>query len=568
MLLVDFRVGRRQNARLGNGRTRRMQSPSGNVCMYPAYNSLRPWTRKAALFLNDADKARGSNETTGKPGDPRENPPTNGIVRLDSDMQKSGSDPAEDRTRFALVGGELLASHWFTPGFSQVGIMLDNAACWRFFSGISRFPRPCILVLLLSHLISSSSALKTPISQFNLIQVVVTLLSCRFEPMILASRNMSGGDPQLENVESAATVSGFSRGTTVSFHLLSRRRSTHTTSYLTHPPSRPERRGWGWDEFSNVLGLFPFWRSSLWTGKNQWLEVPEIKSSQPEIPGIASFARVFQQEENLHTRLNPSPNRVWTTHCRCVRLEAGDVCRGFSSVLSAVLRSGRPVRREGGGRRRQPDVRGTTHVLGPAEARERFLIVRELLISRNGEPGSIPGWTMQLVGGFSQGSPFSHRPFISALHHAHLASPSSALKTSILRAAQISSLTHFNRRVDWLVCAQRTFKDIRLHGAKSQYTLQAEFDRNLVCRLMCTIPCSTQVSKVYLTDATLGIQDIQGHPRIANLHVQDVQVMMSELCEKMRHRLYVPARYATRQFGDLFAAVDLATLVIRLNGCA
>ncbi|KAJ8874007.1 hypothetical protein PR048_024847 [Dryococelus australis] len=57
-------------------------------------------------------------------------------------------------------GGEVaraLASHHgnlgsfrvgFTPGFSHVGIVLDDAACWRVFSWYSRFPRPCIPVPL------------------------------------------------------------------------------------------------------------------------------------------------------------------------------------------------------------------------------------------------------------------------------------------------------------------------------------------------------------------------------------------------------------------------------------
>ncbi|KAJ8866051.1 hypothetical protein PR048_033575 [Dryococelus australis] len=42
----------------------------------------------------------------GKTGDPRENPPTSGMVRHDSHMRKSGGDPAGYGTRFALVGGE------------------------------------------------------------------------------------------------------------------------------------------------------------------------------------------------------------------------------------------------------------------------------------------------------------------------------------------------------------------------------------------------------------------------------------------------------------------------------
>ncbi|KAJ8866332.1 hypothetical protein PR048_032175 [Dryococelus australis] len=57
-----------------------------------------------------------------------------------------------------------------------------------------------------------------------------------------------------------------------------------------------------------------------------------------------------------------------------------------------------------------------------------------------GLPPEIRKWescrTMPLVGGFSQGSPVSPRPCISALLHTRLAPP------SLLRAAQISSLTH------------------------------------------------------------------------------------------------------------------------------
>ncbi|KAJ8867893.1 hypothetical protein PR048_031698 [Dryococelus australis] len=59
-------------------------------------------------------------------------------------------------------------------GFSHVGIVPDDAAGRRVFSGISRFSRPFIPSLLHSHLISHSSALKTsllraaPFSQLNL----------------------------------------------------------------------------------------------------------------------------------------------------------------------------------------------------------------------------------------------------------------------------------------------------------------------------------------------------------------------------------------------------------------
>ncbi|KAJ8866563.1 hypothetical protein PR048_032422 [Dryococelus australis] len=39
------------------------------------------------------------------------------------------------------------------PGFSQVGILPDNAAGGQIFSGISRFPRPCIPASLHTHLV-------------------------------------------------------------------------------------------------------------------------------------------------------------------------------------------------------------------------------------------------------------------------------------------------------------------------------------------------------------------------------------------------------------------------------
>ncbi|KAJ8884384.1 hypothetical protein PR048_016241, partial [Dryococelus australis] len=48
-----------------------------------------------------------------------------------------------------------------TPGFSQVGIVPDDVAGWRVFSGISRFLRFSISVPLCSQLASPSSALKT-----------------------------------------------------------------------------------------------------------------------------------------------------------------------------------------------------------------------------------------------------------------------------------------------------------------------------------------------------------------------------------------------------------------------
>ncbi|KAJ8868985.1 hypothetical protein PR048_030531 [Dryococelus australis] len=79
-----------------------------------------------------------------------------------------------------------------------------------------------------------------------------------------------------------------------------------------------------------------------------------------------------------------------------------------------------------------------------------------LLASRQGESGSTVGtgslpdfhmWescqTMPLVGGFSRGYPCNARPCVPALFHFHLVSPSSALKSSLLRNVQISQLNSY-----------------------------------------------------------------------------------------------------------------------------
>ncbi|KAJ8894355.1 hypothetical protein PR048_006984 [Dryococelus australis] len=58
-------------------------------------------------------------------------------------------------------GGSILGG--LAPGFSQVGIVPDGAVSRRVFSRISRFLRPCIPMLLYSHLFSPSSALKASI---------------------------------------------------------------------------------------------------------------------------------------------------------------------------------------------------------------------------------------------------------------------------------------------------------------------------------------------------------------------------------------------------------------------
>ncbi|KAJ8896395.1 hypothetical protein PR048_001739 [Dryococelus australis] len=112
------------------------------------------------------------NARAGETGYPRENPQTSGIIWPDSHIRKSGSDPASNRTQFTwgeasslttmpTTTSTLLASHQaepcsipgrVTPVFSQVGIVPDDAADLRVFSGTFRIPCPCIPALIHAHL--------------------------------------------------------------------------------------------------------------------------------------------------------------------------------------------------------------------------------------------------------------------------------------------------------------------------------------------------------------------------------------------------------------------------------
>ncbi|KAJ8880552.1 hypothetical protein PR048_017022 [Dryococelus australis] len=72
-----------------------------------------------------------------------------------SDHDAKGASVAERLAYSTPTKGELGSMPcWVTPGFSQVTIFLDDAVDRRVFSGISRFPRLYIPALLHSHLIS------------------------------------------------------------------------------------------------------------------------------------------------------------------------------------------------------------------------------------------------------------------------------------------------------------------------------------------------------------------------------------------------------------------------------
>ncbi|KAJ8872158.1 hypothetical protein PR048_025760 [Dryococelus australis] len=104
------------------------------------------------LFTHSLTYMRGR----GKLEIPEKTRRTSGIVRGDFRTRISVSDPTGNRTRSALMGGNLLASHQDEHGsipglvteFSHVGIVPYYAVGQWVFSGVSRFPRPFIPVLL------------------------------------------------------------------------------------------------------------------------------------------------------------------------------------------------------------------------------------------------------------------------------------------------------------------------------------------------------------------------------------------------------------------------------------
>ncbi|KAJ8870003.1 hypothetical protein PR048_029014 [Dryococelus australis] len=87
-------------------------------------------------------------------------------------------------------------------GFSQVGIVPDDAAERRVFSGTSHFPRPCIPALLHSHFISPSSVLKTLMARAAQIS---EFTHSKYRPYNLSSLHERGSHVTMEGHASAGS---------------------------------------------------------------------------------------------------------------------------------------------------------------------------------------------------------------------------------------------------------------------------------------------------------------------------------------------------------------------------
>ncbi|KAJ8888091.1 hypothetical protein PR048_007578 [Dryococelus australis] len=105
-------------------------------------------------------KGRGKREIPEKTRRPKASPGT--IPTCEDLVTRPG-----DRTRFALAGGEranrsATVASYYTLGFPHVGIGPDDVAGRRVFSGLSRFPRPCIPGMLRPHLASPPRSFNNP----------------------------------------------------------------------------------------------------------------------------------------------------------------------------------------------------------------------------------------------------------------------------------------------------------------------------------------------------------------------------------------------------------------------
>ncbi|KAJ8895055.1 hypothetical protein PR048_000380 [Dryococelus australis] len=138
-----------------------------------------PYSPKNSFGKTEVSKAECRNEGGGGIGDPRENPPTSGIVRHDSHVRKSGREGNWGHCGVAVRHSSTTKANRVrfqagSPGISHVLIVSVDAAGRRLFTGISRFLRPCIPILPHTHLASPSSALKT--SLLRIAQTCLLLL--------------------------------------------------------------------------------------------------------------------------------------------------------------------------------------------------------------------------------------------------------------------------------------------------------------------------------------------------------------------------------------------------------
>ncbi|KAJ8879246.1 hypothetical protein PR048_019852 [Dryococelus australis] len=228
--------------------------------------------------------------------------------------------------------------NWAAPGFSHVGIVPNDVAGRRVFSGISHFPRTCIPIVFNSHLNSPASALKTSTAGCNIMKWLRSVAVSSFAAVLWAVGESLGGC------------------------------MTHSKALPT-PYTAP----------TSVHRDCPPWRASK--------RVPKLS---------------------------------YTNQALCLQV---NVCASLGNRKCHSRTLAQPIEEE-------DSFQDTAYPISDSAFTPASV---DPSVAGNGAAGRCC-WSA----GFLRNLPFI--PCIPALRHTHLASSSSALKTSLLRAAQISPL--------------------------------------------------------------------------------------------------------------------------------
>ncbi|KAJ8877586.1 hypothetical protein PR048_022041 [Dryococelus australis] len=291
-------------------------------------------------------------------------------------------------------------------GFSLVEIVPDDAAGRRVFWQISRFPSPCIPALLHSHLTSHSSAVKTSIDTTETLHDL-RVGTMRHQVCVLVSPVSL---PRFLTLDA-----GFPRRSIPLLRYYSLAvRCIIAVSTLGEALELCVRKGFQKYSFYREQHI-----QNLLHRRPRAKEQPPQPFPQVTTDYLANLC--LGSDSPADTPAN------WKPFAACSS-------QSDARLAFVVSRS----RSEKGFATHQRDHHAILFLRG------RGGLVVRLLASHRGEPGSNPG-VMDDAAGRPVFSGISSLPLpcIPALLHTRLAWPSSALKTSMLRAAQISSFTQF-----------------------------------------------------------------------------------------------------------------------------
>ncbi|KAJ8867772.1 hypothetical protein PR048_031575 [Dryococelus australis] len=420
---------------------------------------------QAGFMLPDIVEQLGAVQS-GAPPDPSVKLPSS-LCRSDTHQGEPGSIPC-----------------WVTPGFSQVGILLKDAAGRQVFLGISCFPHLCILALLYSHLISHSLALKTSLRAVQICHLSSTSAyffqssgtggtklqhASRGDKMVISSLGPQGIVPNSEvncDVETALEVVEFNHDPSLQLAITADLQG----NIIGWDVSKQALRGGGAVRILIIDHNSSLKRQgiALWYSQHSFSWCDVTASSRQMWANACTSVFVFPTCIGTVTWCDM---RDWLATSSYVSLrgevftnsnEHGDLALVLSvSQCTLSFLPSQSVKRGNSHLPRAQDVgtlqqvawRGNSPAASPsppAPGGHSGVVIR-LLPSHFGELGSISGEVIPrfLHVGIVPDNAAGRRvfsgtsrffcPFISTLLHTCLASPS-AFKTSVLRATQIPLL--------------------------------------------------------------------------------------------------------------------------------